>query len=107
MDMNTRLPPAILSAVGASQPGFAASRPGYFVAGAGAPSAMLDSALGSKSQWTVLAERLSRRFRVIALDLCGYGDNKAITGGGSFTLDHELRLITTRFDHPFSLPARV
>src|SRR4029450_8503019 len=89
MDMNTRLPPGILSAVGAAHPGFPASRPGYFVAGAGAPVVMLHSSLGSKSQWTVLADRLSRRFRVIALDLCVYCDNKAITAGASFTLDDE------------------
>ena len=51
-----------------------ARRPGYFVAGEGAPVIMLHSSLGSKSQWAVLADRLARRFRVIAIDLCGYGD---------------------------------
>jgi len=107
MDMNTRLPPAILSAVGTAQPGFAVSRPGYFVAGAGAPVVMLHSSLGSKSQWTVLAERLSRRFRVIALDLCGYGDNREITAGASFTLDDEVRLVTTRLDQLVEPNARV
>ena len=105
--MNTRLPPAIFSAVGTAQPGFAASRPGYFVTGAGAPVVMLHSSLGSKSQWTVLAERLSRRFRVIALDLCGYGDNKAITAGASFTLDDEVRLITARLDQLVERHVRV
>ena len=40
-------------------------RSGYLVAGAGVPVVMLHSSLGSKSQWTALAERLAmRRFRV-------------------------------------------
>jgi pimeloyl-ACP methyl ester carboxylesterase len=73
-------------------------RPGYFVAGAGTPVVMLHSSLSSKSQWTALAERLASRFRVIALDLYGYGDNAVSVAAASFTLDEEVRLVTARLD---------
>ena len=62
-------------------------RPGYLMAGTGTPVVMLHSSLGSKSQWTALAERLASRFRVIALDLCGYGDNALPDSAASFGLD--------------------
>lgn len=71
---------------------------GYFVAGAGEPVVMLHSSLGSKSQWTALAEQLSTRFRVIALDLCGYGDNPALAPASTFALDDEVRLVATHLD---------
>jgi pimeloyl-ACP methyl ester carboxylesterase len=73
-------------------------RPGYVVAGAGAPVVMLHASLGSKSQWTALAERLSSRYRVIAIDLHGYGDNALPAVGTSFTLEHEVRLVAQRLD---------
>jgi pimeloyl-ACP methyl ester carboxylesterase len=96
MDMNTR---SALNAVPtAMQPDVRVDRPGYFVAGAGKPLVMLHSSLSSKSQWGVLAERLARRFRVIAIDLCGYGDNAGVDAGKPFTLDDEVRLITTHLD---------
>jgi pimeloyl-ACP methyl ester carboxylesterase len=59
---------------------------------------MLHSSLGSKAQWTALAERMARRYRVIALDLCGYGDNAGVDPGTPFTLDDEVRLIAARLD---------
>jgi pimeloyl-ACP methyl ester carboxylesterase len=72
--------------------------PGYWVTGAGAPVVVLHSSLSSKSQWTALAERLRSRFRVIALDLCGYGDSSPPSAGGSFTLDEEVRLVAAHLD---------
>lgn len=73
-------------------------QPGCFVAGTGAPVVMLHASLSSKSQWTALAERLASRFRVIALDLWGYGDNAVPAAEASFTLDDEVRLITAHLD---------
>lgn len=73
-------------------------RPGYFIAGTGAPIVMLHASLGSKSQWNALAERMARRFRVIALDLCGYGDNARVAGGTWFTVDDEVRLVRSYLD---------
>jgi pimeloyl-ACP methyl ester carboxylesterase len=74
------------------------ARTGYFVAGTGTPVVMLHSSLGSKGQWSVLAEQMSGRYRVIALDLCGYGDNPPVTSAASFTLDDEVRLVADRLD---------
>jgi pimeloyl-ACP methyl ester carboxylesterase len=82
-------------------------RPGYFVAGAGEPVVMLHSSLGSKSQWTALASRLATRFRVIALDLCGYGDNPAPSAATAFALDDEVRLVTERLDRLVASRVRV
>jgi pimeloyl-ACP methyl ester carboxylesterase len=76
----------------------AVSRPGIFVVGDGAPVVLLHSSLASKSQWAALADRLASRFRVIGLDLCGYGDNAMPALGASFTLDDEVRLIEARLD---------
>ncbi|HKU84992.1 MAG TPA: alpha/beta fold hydrolase [Casimicrobiaceae bacterium] len=74
------------------------ARTGYFVAGTGTPVVMLHSSLGSKGQWSALAEQMSARYRVIALDLCGYGDNPPVTSTASFTLDDEVRLVADRLD---------
>ena len=59
---------------------------------------MLHSSLGSKGQWSALAEQMSTRYRVIAVDLCGYGDNPPVTSAASFTLDDEVRLVADRLD---------
>jgi pimeloyl-ACP methyl ester carboxylesterase len=87
--------------------GVPTDQPGYFIAGAGTPVLLLHSSLSSKSQWTALAERLASRFRVIALDLCGYGDNAVPATGASFTLDEEVRLVTDRLDHLVEAHVRV
>lgn len=73
-------------------------RAGYFVAGAGTPVVMLHSSLSSKAQWTALAERLAPRFRVIGIDLCGYGDNAMPGTRESFTVDDEVRLVAEHLD---------
>ena len=73
-------------------------RPGYFVMGAGAPVVLLHASLGSKSQWSTLAERLARRFQVIAIDLWGYGDHAGSALPTPFSLDEEVRLVMDRLD---------
>jgi pimeloyl-ACP methyl ester carboxylesterase len=107
METNTRS--LLNGAPGAApmRPAAAGYRSGYFVAGAGETVVMLHSSLGSKSQWTVLAERMSRRFHVIGLDLCGYGDNAEIAPEAPFTLDDEVRLISTRLDQLVEPHARI
>ena len=69
------------------------ARTGYFVAGTGMPVVMLHSSLGSKGQWSVLAEQMSARYRVIALDLCGYGDNPPVASAAG---DDPFRRLVTR-----------
>jgi len=105
--MNMRSLLDAVPSAGLLQSGALTNRPGYFVAGAGTPVVMLHSSLSSKSQWTALAERLASRFHVIALDLCGYGDNAVPATGASFTLDEEVRLVTGRLDHLVEAHIRV
>jgi pimeloyl-ACP methyl ester carboxylesterase len=80
---------------------------GCFVAGTGTPIVMLHSSLSSKAQWTALAKRLASRFRVIALDLCGYGDNALPSAETSFTLDDEVRLVAAHVDRLVETRVRV
>lgn len=82
-------------------------QPGYSDAGAGPPVVLLHSSLASKSQWAALGERLASHFRVLALDLCGYGDNAMPAAGASFTLDDEVRLLTAHLDSLVELRTRV
>ncbi len=96
--MNTQSSLNAVPAAGIMQPDVGVGRPGYFAVGAGEPVVMLHSSLGSKSQWTVLADRLARRFRVIAIDLCGHGDNAGVDAGKPFSLDDEVRLITSHLN---------
>lgn len=83
---------------GVAPPNLLTCQHGYFVAGTGTPVVMLHASLSSKSQWTALAERLASRFRVIAIDLCGYGDNAVPTAHSRFTLDEEVRIVNARLD---------
>lgn len=72
---------------------------GHVEAGTGTPVVLLHSSLGSKSQWTPLVQRLSSRYRVVALDLCGYGDHEAPTMPlRDFTLDDEIAFLARRLD---------
>jgi len=105
--MNTHASGYAVPGIDPSDRALAASRPGTFVVGAGAPVVMLHSSLASKSQWAALADRLASRFRVIGLDLCGYGDNAMPAGSAAFTLDDEVRLIEAHLDSLVELRTRV
>lgn len=96
--MNTHTALNAASDVSPPPAGALPERAGYFVAGADTPVVMLHSSLSSKAQWTALAERLAPRFRVIAVDLCGYGDNAMPAERESFTLDDEVRLVAAHLD---------
>jgi pimeloyl-ACP methyl ester carboxylesterase len=50
------------------------SHTGYAVHGVGTPLVLLHSSLASKAQWGSLVARMSDRYRVISIDLFGYGD---------------------------------
>jgi pimeloyl-ACP methyl ester carboxylesterase len=73
--------------------------PGCSVEGeSGEPVVMLHSSLSSKSQWALLAHQLSPRFRVIAVDLWGYGENAMPAFTQRFSLDDEVRLVAAHVD---------
>src|SRR5215813_12397647 len=81
--------------------------PGCVVAGTGEPIVLLHSSLSSKSQWSDLAARLAPRFRVIALDLCGYGDNAMPPASRPFSIDDEVRVVANRLDRLVAPHVRV
>ena len=105
--MNTTSSLRAVPSTDTARPMPAGDRRGYVVAGSGAPVALLHASLGSKSQWTALVERMAPRFRMIAIDLCGYGDNELTTTESSFTLDDEVRLVASRLEQIVGTRTRV
>src|SRR3569833_1963340 len=73
-------------------------RRGYSVRGAGPAVLLLHASLGSKAQWRALTERLSSRFRVIAVDLWGYGDNADWPAPTPFSVDDEVQVVVECLD---------
>jgi pimeloyl-ACP methyl ester carboxylesterase len=51
---------------------------------------MLHSSMSSSRQWRVLAEQLKSTYRVVAIDLIGYGDAAMPLDSGAFGLEHEV-----------------
>jgi pimeloyl-ACP methyl ester carboxylesterase len=88
----------VVSRAGTSVAATPPELPGCVVAGAGEAVVLLHSSLSSKAQWSELAARLAPRFRVIALDLCGYGDNPMPAASRPFSIDDEIRLVADRLD---------
>jgi pimeloyl-ACP methyl ester carboxylesterase len=56
------------------------------------PIVLLHSSMSSKSQWRELVETLSHHYRLIAIDLLGYGVS-AMPSDESYSLDDEVRLV--------------
>src|SRR5690349_21251181 len=85
-----------------------AADPGYRIARAGTPGVLLHASLGSKAQWTPLMLRLAPRYRVIAIDLCGYGGNAPLQRAWStFGVDDEIALVVRRLDELVGAGTRV
>jgi pimeloyl-ACP methyl ester carboxylesterase len=96
--MNIPLPSADTATSGAGVSDVRAAFAGCTMSGHGAPVVMLHSSLASKAQWLALGERMSARFQVIALDLCGYGDNPLPSCRERFSVDDEVRLVAEHVD---------
>jgi pimeloyl-ACP methyl ester carboxylesterase len=64
-----------------------------FDAGARPPVVLLHSSLSSKQQWKRLALALSPQYRVIAIDLHGYGERAMPIWPPGFSLANELALV--------------
>jgi pimeloyl-ACP methyl ester carboxylesterase len=61
--------------------------------GSGTPVVALHSSMSSKSQWTLLSERLARHYKFIAIDLSGYGRTPFPRNSSYFSLHDEVALI--------------
>jgi pimeloyl-ACP methyl ester carboxylesterase len=68
-------------------------RVGFHIEGRGRPLVLLHSSMGSKGQWRALVERMRGSFRLIAIDLHGYGATPMPAASEAFGLQHEVQLI--------------
>jgi len=71
--------------------------------GTGAPLVLLHSSMSNKSQWGKLSEQLNSRYRVIAIDLYGYGKSMFPDSPEQFSLADEAtriaRVMRQRLDN--------
>jgi pimeloyl-ACP methyl ester carboxylesterase len=65
---------------------------GVHIEGHGTPIVLLHSSMSSKKQWRELIQRMSGSYRLIAIDLYGYGDTPS-PAAGHFALEDEVRLV--------------
>lgn len=66
---------------------------GYIEHGIGTPIVLLHSSMSSATQWYSLIESLSLQYRVIAIDLYGYGETTMPDNSTTFSLQNEVLLI--------------
>ena len=69
------------------------NRIGSRVEGRGPPIVLLHSSMSSKSQWRELIESLRNRYRLIAIDLLGYGESAMPPSHEDYSLCDEVRLV--------------
>jgi pimeloyl-ACP methyl ester carboxylesterase len=65
---------------------------GVHIEGLGTPVVLLHSSMSSKKQWRELIQRMRGSYRLIAIDLYGYGDTP-LPAAGHFVLEDEVRLV--------------
>jgi pimeloyl-ACP methyl ester carboxylesterase len=70
---------------------------GVHIDGAGTPIVLLHSSMSSNKQWRALIDRLRGSYRLIAIDLYGYGATPA-PSTTSFSLDDEVTLVRSVLD---------
>lgn len=66
---------------------------GYTVCGQGPGVVLLHSSMSSKDQWNPLISLMEQNFRLISIDLSGYGDNDLPLNQQTFSTDDEIRLV--------------
>src|SRR5512147_2946927 len=67
--------------------------PHFREAGAGPSVVCIHSSASSSGQWRALMERLAPRFRVLAVDLYGYGRTAPWPGDRPMSLDDQVALL--------------
>jgi len=72
--------------------------PAYFSVGSGPAVVLLHCTLSSKNQWRALTGLLEAKFRVIAVDLYGYGETAMPEKTEDFTLRDEAELVLSLLD---------
>ncbi|GFO69675.1 alpha/beta hydrolase [Geomonas limicola] len=69
------------------------SLPAYYSVGSGTAVVLLHCTLSSKSQWRALCGMLEKKYRVIAVDLYGYGETGMPEQTDNYTLLNEAELV--------------
>lgn len=83
--------------------------PAHYCTGTGPAVVLLHCTLSSKNQWRALSGMLEKDYRVIAVDLYGYGETAMPEKKEGFTLLDEVELVQSLLDtillpnHPFHL----
>jgi pimeloyl-ACP methyl ester carboxylesterase len=72
--------------------------PAYYSVGAGPAVVLLHCSLSSRNEWRSLTAMLSDRYRVIAVDLYGYGDTPMPADRQHFSLRDEAALVDSLLD---------
>ena len=75
-----------------------ATIPAYNSQGKGAPVVLLHASFSSKGQWKALSALLANSYRVIAVDLYGYGETPMPADRERFTLLDEVDLVRSLLD---------
>jgi pimeloyl-ACP methyl ester carboxylesterase len=70
-----------------------AGRVGVRIEGSGPAIVLLHSSMSSKNQWNELIEGLRGSYRLIAIDLLGYGDSAMSPACAGYSLGDEVRLV--------------
>ena len=71
---------------------------GYSVKGIGPAVILLHGSMASKNQWRPLMHDLAKDFRVVAMDLSGYGDTPYPVNPQEYSLEHESVLLQEVID---------
>jgi pimeloyl-ACP methyl ester carboxylesterase len=74
-----------------------APQAGVHIDGTGTAIVLLHSSMSSNKQWRALIERLRGSYRLIAIDLYGYGETPA-PSSGRLTLDDEAQLVRSALE---------
>jgi pimeloyl-ACP methyl ester carboxylesterase len=70
----------------------------YFDEGRGEAVILLHSSLSSSRQWRRLQQQIGHRYRLLGLDLLGYGETPMPTETDDFHYDHEVDLVERLMD---------
>jgi pimeloyl-ACP methyl ester carboxylesterase len=66
---------------------------GFFDEGAGEPVILLHSSLSSRKQWRKLQQHIGGRYRLLGLDLLGFGDTPFPADPGNYQINCEVDLL--------------
>jgi pimeloyl-ACP methyl ester carboxylesterase len=70
----------------------------FFDEGRGEPVILLHSSLSSSRQWRRLQQQIGHRYRLLGLDILGYGETPMPDASGDFTFDQEVHLVERLLD---------